>query len=118
MDEPIEQVDSTAQRPEKDAAGGSVDRYRRPPLRSFRKSQAMDADPLAVHLQVTAAVGALKLPVIDAASGKQVIATDGTPQFVWQAVSLTEMIASCRAIMNYLYPKLMLLRFPARKVAR
>jgi hypothetical protein len=74
----------------------------------LQKSQAMDADPLAVHLQIIGCNGALKLPQIDPATGKQAVdGQTGELLYTWTVVTLTERIASCRAIMNFLYPKLM-----------
>lgn len=72
----------------------------------LQKSEQVGADPLAVHLQVIAADGCLKLPVIDSATGLQKIDEWGEYLFQWVAVSLTERIAACRAVMGYLYPKL------------
>lgn len=72
----------------------------------LQKSEQLGADPLAVHLQVIAADGCLKLPVIDSTTGLQKIDEWGECLFQWVAVSLTERIAACRAVMGYLYPKL------------
>jgi hypothetical protein len=73
----------------------------------LQKSQAMDADPLAVHLQVVGCDGCLKLPKIDSTTGRQMVDVHGELLYEWTAVSVTERIAAARAALPFLLPKLM-----------
>jgi hypothetical protein len=72
----------------------------------LKTAERMAADPLEHLLSVVGCGGALKLPAIDPSNGKQLKDANGTLMYQWVAVSLTERIAACRAVMGYLYPKL------------
>jgi hypothetical protein len=70
------------------------------------RSAAMGADPLEALLAVIGCDGAMRIPQIDPATGKQAFDEWGELLYTWVAVSLSEKIQCCKSVMGYLFPRL------------
>jgi hypothetical protein len=70
------------------------------------QSSAMGADPLEALLAVIGCDGAMRIPQINPATGKQAFDEWGELLYTWVAVSLSEKIQCCKSVMGYLFPRL------------
>ena len=75
-------------------------------LLDLAEQMGLASDPVRYLLSIIGCDGCVRVPVIDATTGKQARGEDGKPLTEWKAISTRQKLDACREIMPFLRPKL------------